>query len=70
MKCVKMIEASDNDCLNRCDGLFITGVERTEFDQDQVRDILSKVEDDYIKYKTGRDLEFLSSIGGKLDMES
>ena len=64
MMCVKMVEVSDNDCLNKCDGLFITGVDTKEFEQDQVKDILSKVNDDYEKYKTGRNIEYLSSIGG------
>ena len=42
----------DNDCLIKCDGLFITGFERREFEKDQVEEILSQVRDDYEFYKS------------------
>ena len=57
MKCVKNITVYDKECLNKCDGLFITGIERREFDQEKVDKILAKVEDDYERYKTGANLQ-------------
>lgn len=51
MSCVKDISVTDKDCLNSCDGLFITSYEKKEFDADQVGVILSLVNDDYEKYK-------------------
>ena len=68
MKCIKNVHISDNDCLNKCDGLFITGVDRREFEKNQVEDILSQVEDDYEKFKTGANLKYLSSIGGNCNL--
>jgi len=53
-------------CLTKCDGLFITGIERREFDQQQLETILSKVKDDYEKFKTGNKVKMPSNFGGKL----
>ena len=64
MKCVKSLAVDENDCLNKCDGLFITGVEKRGFEQEQVENILSIIKDDYEKYKSGENLEYPTSIGG------
>ena len=49
MKCVKNITINEKDCLNSCEGLFLTGIERREFEE--VNKILSLVTEDYEKYK-------------------
>ena len=51
--------------MNKCDGLFITGYDRHEFNSDQVEKILSKVRDDYEFYKSGGNLKLPAKIGGK-----
>ena len=53
MDCVKNISTYDNDCLNRCEGLFITGFERREFEKDQVDKVVSLVKNEYEKFKVG-----------------
>ena len=65
LSCVKNISvSSDNDCLNKCDGLYITGYERLKFEEDQVEAIMSKIEDDYEFYKSGGNLKLPAKIGG------
>ena len=66
LKCVRNISVADKECLNKCDGLFITGVNEKEFDQEQVDSILAQVEDEYEKYKTGANLQLPPSIGSKI----
>ena len=58
------ISISDNECLNKCDGLFITGFERREFEQEQVEEILSNIMDDYELYKSGSNLTDSTKFGG------
>lgn len=65
LQCVKNISVSDNECLKKCDGLFITGIDRREFDKEQVEEILSEVNDDYEQHKTGRNIQIPPIVGGK-----
>ena len=52
----------DKRCLNKCQGLFITGIVEKELDQGQVKKIMSKVEMDYERYKVGGNLKVPSSF--------
>ena len=67
MKCVKNITINEKDCLNSCEGLFITGFERREFEEDQDKRIKSLVNDDYEKYKAEGLPEFPYPIKGILN---
>ena len=64
LQCVKDVPVSENDCLNKCDGLIIKGFDRREFEQNQVDEIFAKVKDDYEKYKSGANLKLPASVGG------
>ena len=64
MTCVKNITIFENDCQNRCEGLYITSFERREIDKDKLEAILSIVEYDYELYKAGGFLKFSNRIGG------
>ena len=64
LSCVKNISVSDKNCMNKCGGFYITGYERLEFEEDQVKTILSKIEDDYEFYKSGENLKLPVKIGG------
>ena len=44
---------TDKGCLNKCQGLFITGIDRKEHDPKQWEEILSKVDEEYERYKSG-----------------
>ena len=65
LKCVRNISITDNDCLNKCDGLFITGYDRLDFEADQVEQILAIVKTDYEFYKSGGSLKLPEELGGK-----
>ena len=56
-------------CLNKCDGLFITGIFKEEFDKGQVKEILAKVELDYERYKLGGDQQQPSFIEGNVGLK-
>ena len=62
MACVKNVSKIDTGCLSKCDGLFITGINKEEFDQEQVKEILSKVETQYESYKLGGEQPILPSF--------
>ena len=64
LECVKMISVSDNDCLNSCEGLFITGFDRREYEPDEVKDIMSLVMEDYEFYKSGGNFTDPKKFGG------
>ena len=52
-------------CLSKCQGVFITGIDKEEPDHDQVKKILSKVDKDYERYKLGGNIDVPSFLGGK-----
>ena len=52
-ECVNSI-AMPSDCLSSCQGLFVTGFERIEFEESEKKKILSKVNDDYDLYTAGK----------------
>ena len=64
LECVKSIPVSDSECLNSCEGLFITGFDRREFDQEQVDGIMSKVSGEYEFYKSGANFTDSEKFGG------
>ena len=53
MSCFKNVSVTVNDCLKKCQGLFITGIDQREHDKKQLEKILSNVKEDYEKYKSG-----------------
>ena len=60
LSCVKNVSVINNDCLKKCQGLFIAGIEKSEFDKEQVNlEILSKVVTDYEKYKASGEFQGL-----------
>ena len=63
--CVKNISVTDNECLNSCEGLYITGFERRKFNKDKLEALLSKVEEDYELYKAGGIMKYSNNMGGK-----
>ena len=65
MPCVQNVSVIDKRCLNKCQGVFITGIVEKELDLDQVKKILSKVDKDYEGYKLGGDPKVPSFVGGK-----
>ena len=53
MTCVKNVSKTDNACLKKCQGHFITGVDQRDHDPNQMEEILSKVKAEYELYKSG-----------------
>ena len=51
LHCAKEILATKNPCLQSCQGLFITGIDRIEYDDESLDSILSKIKNDYELYK-------------------
>ena len=51
LKCVNEILEHKNPCLQRCQGLFITGIDRIEYDKETLEGFLSQVREDYELYK-------------------
>ena len=43
-----------SDCPSSCQGLFVTGFERIQFDKSEKEKILSKVRDDYDLFNAGK----------------
>ena len=43
-----------NDCLQSCEGLFVTGFERKEFEESERELYLSEVKDNYETYTAGK----------------
>ena len=51
LDCVKTVMGSNNPCLQSCQGLFITGIDRIEYDDKTMESILSIIKKDYDLYK-------------------
>ena len=58
LNCVETISVDDNNCLQSCEGLFITGYERREFNDVQKRKILSKITEEYKNYKANESIRY------------
>ena len=58
LECVKNNSGEENNCMQICHGLFITGFERRKFDEKQSKEILSKIKKDYAKYKAKKSITF------------
>ena len=67
LPCVKNISVDDNDCVQSCEGVFITGYDRRDFDEHTRKLILSKVKVEYGKYKADESLTFVGNdhFGGQ-----
>ena len=70
MKCVKNISVKDSECLNSCEGLFITGIDRREFEEREVNKTLSLVTEDYEKYKAKGFPKYPSSMKGNVQNQN
>ena len=64
LSCVKKISVPKDSCLSKCDGLFITGYDRLEFQPKEAETILTKYRQDYQYYKLGGYLKLPTSIKG------
>ena len=65
LECVKT-SGFDNKCLKNCEGLYITSYFKSEMKEDSFSDFWSKVEDDYMRYKSRKDVEFPEALKGYL----
>ena len=58
IKCVKKIYVEEQECLQKCQGLFITGLERRKFDDLHEKFLLSKIVKDYSRYKATKAVDY------------
>ena len=62
LKCVKNISVDEHNCLQSCEGLFITGYDRRGFNDVQKWKILSKISKEYSDYKANKSIEYKSYV--------
>ena len=64
LKCVEKIDVIDSKCIKSCEGLYVTSYFKSEMKEDSFTKFWSKVEADYMKYKSRKIVHFPDELNG------
>ena len=64
LQCVKQVAKFDGKCRKNCEGLYVTSYSKSKLNEDSFSDFWSKVEDDYMKFKSRMSVNFPDELKG------